>query len=110
MLYSDCGALSNPNGATADTSAGTTYQSVATFTCNTGYVMNGVSTSTCQANGQWDNTDPVCTIQSKYLNYVYWKERKTLYSLQLKTLIMHPLKTNTRIMGGIIIQILYHLS
>ena len=58
----DCGALGNPFGGTADSSAGTTYGSVATFTCDLGYTMTGTATSTCQADESWDNLDPGCQI------------------------------------------------
>ena len=58
----ECGVLGNPPGGTADSSGGTTYGSVATFTCDLGYTMTGTATSTCQADESWDNLDPGCQI------------------------------------------------
>ncbi|XP_078692084.1 sushi, von Willebrand factor type A, EGF and pentraxin domain-containing protein 1-like [Branchiostoma floridae x Branchiostoma belcheri] len=48
------------NGAVTPTGA-VSYPNGATFTCNSGYVLNGVATPTCQADGAWSNPDPVCT-------------------------------------------------
>ena len=30
------------------------------FTCNTGYELNGSDTRTCQSNGSWSGSDGVC--------------------------------------------------
>lgn len=38
------------------------YQSTLSFVCDTGYQLNGVSTVTCQGNGQWSNAIPTCNI------------------------------------------------
>ena len=55
----DCGGLSNPeNGAI--TMSGTTYNSVATYSCNDGYNLVGDITRTCQANATWSGRDPSC--------------------------------------------------
>ena len=32
----------------------------ATYTCNTGYTLNGNNTRTCQASGTWTGSDPTC--------------------------------------------------
>ncbi|CAH1274043.1 CSMD3 [Branchiostoma lanceolatum] len=37
------------------------YPTQVTFSCNTGYVRNGSSDSTCQADGRWSNVTPICT-------------------------------------------------
>ena len=65
ILYpSDCGPLTAPADGTVDYSA-SIYQSVATFTCNTGYTLQGSATLICQSNGNWDNADPTCQINGK---------------------------------------------
>ncbi len=48
-----------PNGLVS-TSSGTTFMNTATYTCDDGYTLNGVSTRTCQANGTWSLTAPTC--------------------------------------------------
>ena len=35
----------------------------ATYTCNSGYQLEGEPTRTCQANGLWSSTAPICTGQ-----------------------------------------------
>ncbi|XP_019614808.1 PREDICTED: CUB and sushi domain-containing protein 1-like [Branchiostoma belcheri] len=57
----ECPALTAPaNGAVSPTGA-VSYPNGATFTCNTGYVLSGAATSTCQADGTWSNPAPTCT-------------------------------------------------
>ena len=33
---------------------------VAEYSCNNGYVLQGVSTRKCAANGKWKNSIPIC--------------------------------------------------
>ncbi|KAI8498131.1 hypothetical protein Bbelb_240750 [Branchiostoma belcheri] len=57
-----CPALTAPtNGAVSPTGA-VSYPNGVTFTCNTGYVLNGAAASTCQADGTWSNPVPTCTL------------------------------------------------
>ena len=85
---SDCGVLGNPSGGTVDSSAGTTYGSVATFTCDLGYTMTGTATSTCQADESWDNLDPGCHINgtcssiSCLLNFKETKQKMNITKIQ----------------------------
>ena len=37
-----------------------TLGSVATYTCNDGFVLTGTSTRTCQADGTWSDDNPTC--------------------------------------------------
>ena len=56
----NCGPLSNiPNGA-VDTSGGTNYKCTAVYTCDTGYVLNGMVARTCQVDGMWSGNEPTC--------------------------------------------------
>ena len=64
---SDCGNLTTPADGSIAYSSGTTYQSVATFSCNTGYTLDGDAKRTCQANSLWSNSDPSCEINGKAL-------------------------------------------
>ena len=62
----DCGVLSVTNGQ-VNTSSGTTYNQVATYSCDTGYNLVGSLTRTCQVNGSWSFTAPVCECESDFL-------------------------------------------
>ena len=42
------------------------FRSVATFSCNPGYQMEGSDAVVCTANGQWSNTIPECKGSYKY--------------------------------------------
>ena len=56
----DCGSLGNPgNGVVSFTNS--TYNSVATYSCNTGYTLTGDDTRTCQSSGLWSGSEPTCT-------------------------------------------------
>ena len=36
------------------------YEDTCSFTCNTGYVLIGNDTRTCQSDGNWSGSDAVC--------------------------------------------------
>ena len=36
------------------------YNVTVDFSCNTGYILNGNSSRTCQSTGQWSGTQPTC--------------------------------------------------
>ncbi|ELT88666.1 hypothetical protein CAPTEDRAFT_119142, partial [Capitella teleta] len=55
-----CPSLTNPDGGSVSAAA-TQYQSVATYSCSVGFFMQGSTTRTCQANGQWSGSNPTCT-------------------------------------------------
>ena len=56
----NCGPLSNPENGIVDTSAGTSIGKRATYSCNTGYRLNGPMTRSCNSFGLWDPTAPSC--------------------------------------------------
>ncbi len=56
----DCGALSNPVNGAANLRRGTTYGQIATYSCNDGYFLTGVSSRRCKATGQWSHSAPSC--------------------------------------------------
>ena len=39
---------------------GNTVETVATYTCNNGYVLVGDESRTCRENGKWTGEDPTC--------------------------------------------------
>ncbi|KAH3700405.1 hypothetical protein DPMN_075381 [Dreissena polymorpha] len=45
--------------------SGSTYGTVATLTCNTGYTLVGPSSMTCLQDGRW-SYNPACSIKSEY--------------------------------------------
>ncbi len=51
-----CPTLPPPLNGGVSASGGT-----ATYTCNTGYTLSGLSTRTCQTNGAWSGTAPTCS-------------------------------------------------
>ncbi|XP_052239934.1 sushi, von Willebrand factor type A, EGF and pentraxin domain-containing protein 1-like [Dreissena polymorpha] len=60
----NCGNLAYLDHGTVDSSAGTLYAAVASFTCNTGYVRSGVASVTCTSAGTWSDAVPTCTIRT----------------------------------------------
>ncbi|XP_052275169.1 sushi, von Willebrand factor type A, EGF and pentraxin domain-containing protein 1-like isoform X3 [Dreissena polymorpha] len=57
----DCGsfpALHNGSVTTTNTILG----SIAQITCDTGYILNGSSTSTCEVNGSWSSQNQSCNL------------------------------------------------
>ncbi len=56
----DCGALSAPANGSVTTPT-TTYTSVATYACHSGYNLTGTSLRACQSTGLWSDAAPTCT-------------------------------------------------
>ena len=72
FFFADCGNLTAPADGSVTFSSGTTFQSVASFDCNTGYTLEGDATRTCQANAAWSNSDPSCKIKGKVLGWIWF--------------------------------------
>ena len=49
----------NPANGEVDLN-GTTPDSVATYSCDMGFRLNGTSTRTCQMSAQWSGSAPTC--------------------------------------------------
>ena len=64
ILYSfiaiDCGDLSAPSNGHISITA-TTFGSVATYSCDLGYTLDGSTSRICQSNGQWSGSQPSCS-------------------------------------------------
>ena len=56
----DCGQLSNPANGQVHTSASTVYNSKATYSCDTGYMLSEEVSRICQANETWSGSQPEC--------------------------------------------------
>ena len=70
----DCGPLSDPlKGSVHIYNNQTVFESIVTYTCDTGYVLDGADTRICQANGMWSGTEPSCASKtySQLYNVVY---------------------------------------
>ena len=65
-LITDCGSLTNPSNGAVDTSSGTVVGSPATYSCNTGYRLQGTDSRGCQETGLWSLVPPTCIIFSMY--------------------------------------------
>lgn len=51
-----------------DTVAGTTYGSIAVYTCNPGYNLQGARRRSCLATGNWDELGIACIVKGKVLD------------------------------------------
>ena len=60
----DCGTLADPANGQVSHTAGTTFGQTATYSCNTGYNLEGDSTRMCQAAELWSGNEPNCTSES----------------------------------------------
>ena len=59
-VSTDCGPLTDPDNGQVDTSSGTTFGSVATFSCNTGYKLSHQQVVMCGADGMWSPDSSSC--------------------------------------------------
>ncbi|XP_078667777.1 uncharacterized protein LOC144909589 [Branchiostoma floridae x Branchiostoma belcheri] len=57
-----CPKLTAPQNGAMDPTGATDYLDLVSFSCNTGYALNGTSETRCQANGTWSNAVPTCTL------------------------------------------------
>ena len=60
----DCGSLNNPDHGTVSLTT-TVYNSVATYSCDIGYSLDGDDERRCLENKQWSGTPPTCSGGSK---------------------------------------------
>ena len=60
-----CPSLTDPNNGVIICPLGDdgvpSFEDTCSFTCNTGYVLTGSDTRTCQGDGSWSGSDDVCT-------------------------------------------------
>ena len=55
----DCGSLNSPENGDVDL-PGTSFDSIAQYSCNLGYLLVGVESRQCQANRTWSDESPIC--------------------------------------------------
>ncbi|XP_035669072.1 P-selectin-like [Branchiostoma floridae] len=63
-----CSTLTAPTNGALSPLGATSLGNTVTFTCNSGYLLYGATTSTCQAGGIWSNPVPTCTPIEPILN------------------------------------------
>ena len=56
----DCGDPGNPYGGYRHIATNTKYQSKVTYTCQPQHHLEGEDSQTCQADGTWSGSKPVC--------------------------------------------------
>ena len=64
MLLVSCSSLTDPDNGMIACSLGDdgvpSYEDTCSFTCNTGYVLTGSDTRTCQSDRMWNGSQPMC--------------------------------------------------
>ena len=55
-----CGQPASPSNGHVNTSAGVLFEDKAVYSCDVGYMLNGLAERTCQAGGQWSGGVPTC--------------------------------------------------
>jgi len=67
-----CPLLTDPNNGVMTCSLGDervpSYKDTCSFTCNTGYLITGSDTRTCQSDGSWSGSDTMCRKGKKCIN------------------------------------------
>ena len=65
ILLVSCSSLGNPTNGMINCSLGDdgapSYEDTCSFTCNTGYVLNGSESRTCQSDGRWSGNSATCS-------------------------------------------------
>ncbi|XP_078621291.1 E-selectin-like [Branchiostoma floridae x Branchiostoma japonicum] len=56
-----CPLLTAPSNGAVSPTGQISFPNAVSFTCNSGYVLNGAASAMCQANGQWSNPVHTCT-------------------------------------------------
>ena len=69
-----CSSLTEPNNGTITCSLGDdgvlSYEDSCSFTCNTGYVLTGNGTRTCQSDGSWSDDETICTGKAVFSDHI----------------------------------------
>ena len=56
----DCGGLPDPANGKVITLGGTTFESLASYICNDGYILSYPASRTCLSTCQWSGSEPEC--------------------------------------------------
>ncbi|XP_053408488.1 sushi, von Willebrand factor type A, EGF and pentraxin domain-containing protein 1-like [Mercenaria mercenaria] len=59
-----CSKPTSPTNGNVSPVNGTTYRSIANYTCNEGFTLNGTSITTCESDKTWSGPLPTCDIKN----------------------------------------------
>ena len=60
VAEAECDILHDPTNGNVTTSMGTSFESLATYTCNDGYVLSHTGKRVCLSSGEWSDAAPTC--------------------------------------------------
>ena len=55
-----CDQLNDPSHGSVSTPDGIVFEATATYSCESGFELEGEATATCQADGTWSSQQPQC--------------------------------------------------
>ena len=68
----DCGPLFDPDiYIHVSTPNGIIYNKIASYSCVTGYKLNGNATRKCSASGYWNGGEPSCTVIGRCITFTF---------------------------------------
>ena len=70
MYIVSCPNLDNPDNGFV-TLDGTSLDSIAMYSCNTGFKLDGPETLTCANDGTWSGEPPTCSESKQCHEYLY---------------------------------------
>ena len=82
-----CANLSHPLDGTVAFDANI-VGSQANYSCSEGYILNGITTRVCQADGQWSGSEPTC--EGQFARFYYCQ--CNLYFIAVSQMDCNPLK------------------
>ena len=65
-FLADCGSLQDPDHGMVHTTDGTKLESIATYTCDGGYVLTYPASRVCLDDCKWSGVAPTCEPIGKY--------------------------------------------
>ena len=60
QIITACDQLNDPVQGSVNTPDGIVFEATATYSCESGFELEGEATATCQADGTWSSLQPQC--------------------------------------------------